>query len=79
MEGCQMTKRYPRLTIKYQQIVENTRVVNELCKARGIAVTGVVKGFNGLPEVAMALDEGAASIWAVPGSGSSKTSRPGIL
>ncbi len=53
-----MTKRYPRLTIKYQQILENTRVVNELCKARGIAVTGVVKGFNGLPEVAMALDEG---------------------
>ncbi|OPL08787.1 MAG: hypothetical protein AVO33_09445 [delta proteobacterium ML8_F1] len=53
-----MKERFPRLLIKYRQIAENAEKVVALCKNKGISVTGVVKGFNGIPEVAMALDEG---------------------
>jgi predicted amino acid racemase len=44
--------KYPMLEINLKKIQENIKCMVDLCKSQGISVAGVVKGFNGIPEVA---------------------------
>ena len=41
---------YPKLQISLKGIENNSRVVSELCKNQGIAITGVVKSSNSYEE-----------------------------
>ncbi|MDD5921612.1 MAG: alanine/ornithine racemase family PLP-dependent enzyme [Eubacteriales bacterium] len=43
--------RYPRLTMNLDKLRENAAYVADQCEACGIEVTGVVKGFFGVPEI----------------------------
>ncbi|MFZ5967813.1 MAG: alanine racemase [Bacillota bacterium] len=43
---------YPILQINMNNIYENAKKLVDLCRQNGISVTGVIKGFNGIPEVA---------------------------
>lgn len=43
--------KYPVLEINLKMIHENVKSVVNLCNSQGISVAGVVKGFNGIPEV----------------------------
>jgi predicted amino acid racemase len=52
---------YPELLVDLQRIENNTRAVSALCNTAGIALTGVVKGAGGLPEVARAMARGGCS------------------
>lgn len=52
---------FPELLVDPGRVEVNTRVINDLCKAAGIALTGVVKGAGGLPEVAKAMARGGCS------------------
>ncbi len=52
---------YPLLLIDLRRIEDNARAVAELCAAQGIALTGVVKGASGLPEVAKAMARGGCA------------------
>lgn len=42
------TDKYPLLQINQNKIYENARIVVEKCKEKGISISGVIKGFNGL-------------------------------
>ncbi|MGH4121026.1 alanine/ornithine racemase family PLP-dependent enzyme [Clostridium sp.] len=44
--------KYPILEINLKKIRENVKIMVDLCKLQGISLSGVVKGFNGIPEVA---------------------------
>ncbi len=44
--------KYPMLEIHLNKIQENVKTMVDLCKSQGISVAGVVKGFNGIPEIA---------------------------
>jgi len=46
-----LEKKYPRLEIKLSQIENNIREIVKLGKNRGINITGVIKGYNGIPAV----------------------------
>ncbi len=50
-----MIKAYPNLVIDVSKIRNNTKIVRDLCMAKGIELAGVIKGFNGIPEVAEAM------------------------
>jgi predicted amino acid racemase len=52
---------YPLLMINLRRVEENARAVAALCAAQGIALTGVVKGASGLPEVALAMARGGCA------------------
>lgn len=43
---------YPKLIIDAQKLRHNAKTMNELCQQHGIDLTGVIKGFNGIPEIA---------------------------
>ena len=43
--------KYPMLEINLNKVHENIKSMVELCKSQGISVAGVVKGFNGTPEI----------------------------
>ena len=55
--GTDMTQKtnsnfkYPMLEINLKKIHENIKTMVDLCKLNGINITGVVKGFNAIPEV----------------------------
>ncbi|MCK5276452.1 MAG: alanine/ornithine racemase family PLP-dependent enzyme [Alphaproteobacteria bacterium] len=51
----------PYVTIDFDKIEHNARVIVELCRAHGIEVTGVTKGTCGHPEVARAMLRGGVS------------------
>lgn len=44
--------KYPTLEINLKKIQENVKTMVDLCKSQEISVAGVVKGFNGIPEIA---------------------------
>ncbi|MCD6435452.1 MAG: alanine/ornithine racemase family PLP-dependent enzyme [Clostridiales bacterium] len=46
-----MERLYPRLEIKLNQVENNVRKIVELCKNSKINITGVIKGYNGIPSV----------------------------
>ncbi len=52
---------YPLLIVDLGLIEENARAVSALCAGQGIALTGVVKGASGLPEVAKAMARGGCA------------------
>jgi predicted amino acid racemase len=52
---------YPELLVDLARIEANTRSVHTLCKPLGIALTAVVKGAGGLPEVAKAMVRGGCA------------------
>jgi len=43
--------KYPMLEINLKKIRENIESMVDLCRAKGISIAGVVKGFNAIPEV----------------------------
>lgn len=49
---------YPKLEINLSKLSYNAKYYVDLCGKKGIDVTGVVKGFNGLPEAVKAMEEG---------------------
>lgn len=55
---------YPRLCIDLSSVEANFRAIVGICAARGIAVTGVVKGAGGLIPVAAAMARGGCSTLA---------------
>ncbi|MBQ2062119.1 MAG: alanine/ornithine racemase family PLP-dependent enzyme [Oscillospiraceae bacterium] len=58
-----MERQFPRLTVSLPKLRANAREITSRCRARGIAVTGIVKGCTGIPEVAQAfLDGGCADL-----------------
>ncbi len=58
-----VTKRYPNLEIDLKKLRHNIEQVVERCGRQGISVSGVIKGFNGIPEmVRMYRDSGCTSI-----------------
>ncbi len=48
---------YPRLIIDKAKLLHNIQKVCHTCKAHGISVSCVVKGFNGLPELVRLYDQ----------------------
>lgn len=44
--------KYPALEVDLNKMYENVKMVIEICGEKNIDVAGVIKGFNGLPEVA---------------------------
>jgi ornithine racemase len=51
----------PYVTIDLEKIARNARAIVELCRAHGMAVTGVTKGTAGHPEVAQAMIRGGVT------------------
>ena len=48
----EMNRQYPRLVLRDSSFRSNARETISRCAACGIQVCGVIKGVNGLPEVA---------------------------
>ena len=46
-----MNRQFPRLEVDAGRIRSNAQQIAARCRARGIAVCGVIKGVNGLPEI----------------------------
>lgn len=59
-----MEKRYPRLEINLEHLKHNVATVVEKCGGQGVQVMGVIKGANGIPEIAKAFDHGGAAMIA---------------
>ena len=47
-----MERKYPRLVIDLNKLRNNFTQIVSRCAARGIAVAGVIKGVDGMPEIA---------------------------
>ena len=62
---------FPELAIDLDVLSSNVRSLAGLCRARGVSLTGVVKGADGLAPVARAMLTGAANTSLPPGSASS--------
>lgn len=59
-----MSKGYPRLEVNIPHLQENVERVCKKCAEFGIEIAGVIKGANGMVEVAHAYDKGGAQIIA---------------
>ncbi len=59
-----MGERYPRLEINLAHLKHNVATIVEKCGSQGVQVMGVIKGANGLPEVAKTFDEGGVAMIA---------------
>ena len=59
-----MEERYPRLEINLAHLKHNVAKIVERCGSYGVQVAGVIKGANGLVEVAKQFDEGGAAFIA---------------
>ncbi|MBR5516978.1 MAG: alanine/ornithine racemase family PLP-dependent enzyme [Firmicutes bacterium] len=59
-----MKARYPRLEINLNHLHHNMARIVEKCGSHGIQVAGVIKGVNGLPEVAKTFDHAGAAFIA---------------
>lgn len=59
-----MKDRYPRLEINLAHLQHNVSKIVEKCGGYGIQVAGVIKGANGLTQVAEAFDKGGAAFIA---------------
>ncbi|MDP3386446.1 MAG: alanine racemase [Eubacteriales bacterium] len=47
-----MLKRYPNLAVNMKKMRNNAKVIHDICEDNGIELACVIKGFNGIPEVA---------------------------
>jgi predicted amino acid racemase len=62
-EEIALERLYPRLEIKLDQIENNIRKIVGLCKNSNINITGVIKGYNGIPSVSKSfVENGCANI-----------------
>lgn len=59
-----MDDRYPRLLIDRKAVRDNTRQIVSWCDKEGIAIAGVIKGANGIEEVAYEMAEGGVKMLA---------------
>lgn len=50
--------KYPMLELNTDCIYNNTKTISELCKNHGIKISGVIKGFNAVPELTKKMVEG---------------------
>lgn len=57
-----MNQRYPRLEINLSALNHNVKEIVNACAEQGVAVTGVVKGATGIPEVAKVFADGGVEI-----------------
>ena len=58
-----MDRQFPRLEISLSKLRSNASEIVKRCSARGISVTGVIKGCTGIPQAARAfLDGGCADL-----------------
>ncbi|WP_313339383.1 alanine racemase [Sedimentibacter sp.] len=53
--------KYPVLEVNLNKMRTNTEIVTNLCKAEGIEVAGIIKGFGGIVEAAKAMAEGGCT------------------
>ncbi len=51
-------RKYPALEVDLNKMYENVKMIVGICREKGIDVAGVIKGFNGLPEVAQEFVKG---------------------
>ncbi|MBU3143244.1 alanine racemase [Clostridium sp. CF012] len=56
--------KYPMLEINLKHVYENIKSMVDLCKSQGVNVTGVVKGFNAMPEVVKQFERAGCSYLA---------------
>lgn len=59
-----MKERYPKLEINLGHLHHNMAKIVEMCGSHGIQVAAVIKGVNGLPEVAKTFDHAGAAFIA---------------
>ena len=59
-----MRERYPRLEINLEHLHHNMARIVEKCGGHGIQVAGVIKGVNGLTEVAKTFDHAGCAFIA---------------
>lgn len=57
-----MNQRYPRLEINISALRHNVKEIVNACAEQGVAVTGVVKGVTGIPEVTEVFADGGVEI-----------------
>ena len=58
-----MDRQFPRLEVNLSKLRSNAAEITSRCRAKGIGVTGIIKGCHGMPEVAQAfLDGGCADL-----------------
>lgn len=57
-----MNKRYPRLEINLSALSHNVKEIVNACAEHGVAVTGVIKGVTGIPEVTKVFADGGVEI-----------------
>lgn len=55
-----VNQQYPRIEIKLDALRENVSAMVERCAEKGIEIAGVIKGATGIPECALAYEEGGA-------------------
>lgn len=48
---------YPRIEMNARKIYENAKTVVDYCGSRGLSISGVIKGFNGIPLIAKELKQ----------------------
>ncbi len=59
-----LADQYPQVEVNLEKLRENTREIVSRCAAKGVEVAGVIKGCNGIPEVALAMAQEGCSIIA---------------
>ncbi|HAE41442.1 MAG TPA: alanine racemase [Clostridiales bacterium] len=47
-----MSRRYPKLVVDMNKMRSNAKIIHDLCEDNAIDLACVIKGFNGIPEVA---------------------------
>ena len=73
-----MDRKFPRLVIRRDKLRNNFTQVITRCRTQGISVAGVVKGVNGLPEIACLYKECGArqlAIWSRSSCGAARAFR----
>lgn len=55
---------YPKLIMNLNKLEENIKSLKEICEKQGIALAGVIKGFNGFTNAALKYDEAGVPIIA---------------
>lgn len=55
---------YPKLEINLRKLENNAQKMVEMCHAEGVSVAGVIKGCGGIPQCAVAMDDGGCDFIA---------------
>ncbi len=49
--------KYPKLKVDLKKLDSNINKLKEMCAKQNISIAGVIKGFNGLPDIALTFDK----------------------